>query len=322
MIRSLYISLALAGLLPGLAADPAPRLVEVERIPAMAPHNAFTDLVRFKGRWYCSLREGKAHVSPDGAIRVLSSADGVRWDPAALISSPAGDLRDPKLSVTPDNMLMLNAAITYPPGSAIRRQSLTWFSSDGRTWGDALEIGDPDVWLWGVVWHQRRAYGIGYGDGVARLYTSRDGMRYEKLADRLYDEGSPSEGVLVFTGETTALCVLRRDGKDANALLGRSQAPYRAWTWQDLGVRIGGPRLLRLDDGRIIVAGRLYDGRQRTALCWLDPESGKLTEFLELPSGGDTGYPGLVFHDGLLWVSYYSSHEGKTSLYIAKVALR
>ncbi|HOK46607.1 MAG TPA: hypothetical protein PLK67_11785, partial [Bryobacteraceae bacterium] len=65
MIRSFYISLALAALLPGLAADPAPRLVEVERIVGMAPHNAFTDLVRFKGRWYCSLREGKAHVSPD-----------------------------------------------------------------------------------------------------------------------------------------------------------------------------------------------------------------------------------------------------------------
>ena len=42
---------------------------------------------------------------------------------------------------------------------------------------------------------------------------------------------------------------------------------------------------------------------------------------LTLPSGGDTSYPGLVWHDGLLWMSYYSSHEGKTSIYLAKIKL-
>jgi hypothetical protein len=59
----------------------------------------------------------------------------------------------------------------------------------------------------------------------------------------------------------------------------------------------------------------------RTALCWLDPRSGRLTEFLTLPSSGDTSYAGLVWHDRLLWVSHYSSHEGKTSIYLAKVKL-
>src|SRR5205085_7380324 len=42
---------------------------------------------------------------------------------------------------------------------------------------------------------------------------------------------------------------------------------------------------------------------------------------LTLPSGGDTSYAGLVWHEGLLWVSYYSSHEGKASIYLAKVRL-
>ena len=52
---------------------------------------------------------------------------------------------------------------------------------------------------------------------------------------------------------------------------------------------------------------------------WLDPEEGELTEILKLPSGGDCSYPGLVWHNNLLWVSYYSSHEGKTSIYLATV---
>jgi hypothetical protein len=53
----------------------------------------------------------------------------------------------------------------------------------------------------------------------------------------------------------------------------------------------------------------------------VDPEAGKLTEFLKLPSGGDTSYAGLYWHEGFLWVSYYSSHESKTSIYLAKVKI-
>ena len=40
---------------------------------------------------------------------------------------------------------------------------------------------------------------------------------------------------------------------------------------------------------------------------------------LTLPSGGDNSYPGMVWHDTLLWTSYYSSHEEKTSIYLAKI---
>ena len=121
---------------------------------------------------------------------------------------------------------------------------------------------------------------------------------------------------LVFAGDT-CYCLLRRDGSPNSGLLGTAGPPYTQWQWKDLGVRIGGPHMLRLPDGRFVAAVRLYDGGARTSLCWVDPEAGKITEHLKLPSGGDTSYAGLVFHDGLLWVSYYSSHEGKTSIYLA-----
>jgi len=57
----------------------------------------------------------------------------------------------------------------------------------------------------------------------------------------------------------------------------------------------------------------------RTSLLWIDPETAQMTGALELPSGGDTSYAGMVWHDDLLWIAYYSSHEGKTSIYLAKV---
>jgi hypothetical protein len=72
---------------------------------------------------------------------------------------------------------------------------------------------------------------------------------------------------------------------------------------------------------RLLIPLYLASPRARTSLSWIDPTAGTMTECLELPSGGDTSYAGLVFQGGLLWISYYSSHEGKTCIYLAKVML-
>jgi hypothetical protein len=321
MRHLLFLCLLVAALPPALGDDSA-KIVEVRKIWDQAPHNAFTDLVRFDDRWFCVFREGAAHVSPDGALRVITSADGQTWESAALITSPDSDLRDAKITVTPDGQLMLCGAGALHDKSQKTHQSLAWFSKDGRTWSQPHEIGDANYWLWRVTWHKGGAYGIGYGCGPAersvRLYSSRDGKQFDTLVERLIDVGYPNETSIVFEGDT-ALCLLRRDGEPNGGLLGTAQPPYTKWEWKDVGTRIGGPHMIRLADGRYVAAVRLYDKQVRTSLCWIDPASGKLTELLPLPSGGDTSYAGLVLHDGLLWISYYSSHEGKTSIYLAKV---
>lgn len=304
-------------------ADDQAKIVEVKKIWDQAPHNAFTDLVRFKDQWFCVFREGKGHVSPDGAVRIITSTDGNKWESAAWITSANSDLRDAKITVTPQGELMLCGAEALHDKSKFTHQSLAWFSKDGRTWSERHEIGDPDFWLWRVTWHKGTAYGIGYGcgkDQSVRLYSSHDGKKFSTLVERLFDAGHPNETSLVFEGDT-AYCLLRRDGSPNSGLIGTSQKPFTKWDWKDLGVRIGGPHMILLPDGRFVAAVRLHDKQLRTSLCWIDPQAGKLTEFLPLPSGGDTSYAGLVLHEGLLWVSYYSSHEGKTSIYLAKVKL-
>ncbi len=298
-------------------------LIAVQRIWDRAPHNAFTDLVRYHGRWFCAFREGAAHVSPDGALRVLTSADGATWEPAALLASADSDLRDAKLSVTPAGALMLSAAAALHDHSQHTHRSLAWFSRDGRAWSEPHTIGDPDFWLWRITWHAGVAYSVAYatrGEQSVRLYHSDDGRRFETLVPSLFDAGFPNEATLVFEGDT-ARCLLRRDSDPHTGLLGVAEPPYTVWRWQDLGVRIGGPHILRLPDGRFLAAVRLYDGRLRTALAWLDPAAGTLAECLALPSGGDTSYAGLAWHADQLWVSYYSSHEDKTAIYLAQVAL-
>ncbi|MFM1767733.1 MAG: hypothetical protein RJA22_262 [Verrucomicrobiota bacterium] len=319
---ALLLLLASLPAIPVRAADPV--LVSVRRIWNDAPHNAFTDLARHRGEWFCVFREGGKHVSPDGALRVLVSADGEQWTSAARLASTHADLRDAKITVTPDGRLMLSGAGALHPPSPVRHRSLAWFSEDGRRWSEPVVTGDDNQWLWRTTWHRGTAYSVGYdtaGGKFTRLYASADGRAFRALVPRLYDTGFPNEATLVFQPDDSVLCLLRRDGKPAPGLLGVAKPPYTNWAWKDLGVQVGGPHFLRLPDGRHLAAVRLYDAPVRTSLCWLDPQAGRLTECLKLPSGGDTSYAGLVWHEGLLWVSYYSSHEGRTSIYLAKVRL-
>ena len=302
------------------------QLVEVKKIWDQAPHNAFTDLIRFQDRWFCVFREGQGHVSPDGAFRVITSSDGEHWESAALITSPHSDLRDAKLSVTPDGQLMLVGAENLHTPSTHRFQSLVWFSLDGRSWSERHEIADADFWLWRITWHKGRAYGFGYGCGNdnrhIRLYASLDGKSFQTLIAKVSVEGTyPNETSLVFLPDDTAYCLLRQDGEPKNGYLGTSRPPYTDWSWKQLNTQIGGPHMIALPDGRLVAVVRLYDERVRTSLCRIDAEAGTLTELLALPSGGDTSYAGLVLHEGLLWVSYYSSHEGKANIYLAKVRI-
>jgi len=310
-------------------ADPsAPVLVESRRIWDQAPHNAFTDLLRFQDRWYCVFREGTAHVSPDGALRVITSTDGQQWESLALVTSSTYDLRDAKLTVTPTGKLMLNGAGMIAD-AAVRYQSMCWFSADaGRSWDAGRKIGDPGFWLWRTQWHDNIAYTMGYNTQrdrtkrILRLYASDDdGQTFKILVDRVPAPKGCGEDKILFLADESALCLLRHETGDRMGQLGTAAPPYTDWKWRDLNLRIGGPNMIQLPDGRILAAVRLYRGGTRTSLCWLDAAEATLTEALKLPSGGDTSYAGLVWHDGLLWVSYYSSHESKTSIYLAKVMI-
>jgi hypothetical protein len=344
----------MSALLLALAALVAPRPVadtnppklelvgEVKKIWDAGKHNAFTDLIRFKDRWYCTFREGDAHVGGDGKLRVLASADGAKWESVALLEEKGIDLRDPKLSITGDGRLMIvGGGSVYEGKKLLGRQPRVAFSKDGKEWTAPKRVLAEGDWLWRVTWHDGKCYGVSYNaaqrdtkdakdaattgkvepgpaDWKLKLWVSADGEKYD-LVTHLDVPGHPNETTLRFapTGELVAL--VRREGGNQKGWVGTSKAPYKDWAWKELPGRIGGPNFLFIPEGPTIAAVRLYDEKVRTALGLLDPKGGKLDEALKLPSGGDTSYAGLVWHDGLLWVSYYSSHEGKSAIYLAKI---
>ena len=303
-------------------------LIDSNMIWDQGAYNSFTDLIRFKDEWFCTFREGGGHTSDDGKARIIRSTDGDTWTSAALILCPApyNSLYDPKLCITALGDLMLTATHWASGGIS---QSYVWSSSDGVNWSSATPIGLFGEWLWRTEWHNGVAYIFARDESnypsvagtYLQLYKSTDGTTFSTHGPKYFENTYPNETSFVFLEDDTCWVLLRRDlGGGTTAQLGLADPPYDSFTWQDLGVQIGGPEMIQMPNGRFLAAVRLYDGGARTALCWVNHLEGTLTELLALPSGGDTSYAGMVLYDNILWVSYYSSHEGtKARIYLAKV---
>lgn len=298
-----------------------------------APHNAFTDLIRFKEKWVCGFREAPAHAGGvrDSRMRILASDDWEKWDSVGILHDERGDIRDAKFALMPDGRLIFLTAIQLFDRSRQSHQSLAWFTSDLETWDGPHDVGEPDFWLWGITWYEGTGYSIGYSttsSRLVRLYTTTDGKAFDILVDNLgIDASYPNESKIVFDADGTAFCLLRTDKRgeeggdaDGKGRLGISRPPYREWSWKAADQYVGGPDLVIVPDGRLLGGGRIRTPEgPRTVLFEVDPETAVLSERLTLPSGGDTSYPGLVWHEDELWMSYYSSHEGKSNIYLGRI---
>jgi hypothetical protein len=300
------------------------------------PHAAFTGLTRVDGRWFCAFREGQTHSTLDGRIRVITSVDGVSWESAAEFVSPFAelpDLRDGKIVRAPDGDLLLMAAAAFRDGAvgSVHR-TLVWRSADGVTWGDPTPISGQDRWVWGVgtdgVDLLAASYGTGGSAHGVQLHRWPDFSSIATLCD---DQQRPNE-TAVAVADGRAVALIRRELRAAgsterhgSALLGTASTPYTEWTFHDTGVSVGGPALIILPDGSVVAGGRKQVPQPHTSLWQADTVAGELRELRELitlPSAGDTSYPGMVWCDDRLWVSYYSSHEGPTSIYFAELELQ
>ncbi len=310
------------------------RIVSLQKIWDGGEHNAFTDLIRFDGRWICTFREGARHASPAGIIRVLESRGGVEWTSAALLSEDGIDLRDPKVSLTSDGRLMIVAGgSVMREGKYVSRQPRVYFSNDGRSWTASRKILEPGHWLWRVTWFGDKAYGVSYLGGggtkekrAAFLFESADGIAWRQITELKLPNISETTLRFRADGEMIAFSVLVHSlpGQPAKRAtgVGTSRPPYREWRWREIPYPSGGPNFILMPDGRWLAGTRKFSADMKTTetvLAWLSLDD--VRPFLTFPSGGDTSYPGLVWHEEELWTSFYSSHEDKTAIYLARVKL-
>lgn len=308
---------------------------QLNRIGDEAPHSAFTDLVRYKDKFYCAFREGTGHIpekdnSGNGNIRILVSEDGGSWTSAHLIVKEGCDLRDPKLSVTPDNRLMILIGGSFYDRSVLKsRLPHVVFMDKKGVFSEIKPVSiDPVIassldWLWRITWHKKTGYATVYRvseskqeDWKLYLVKTNDGINYQ-LVTQLQVEGKPNESSIEIHKNQMTL-VVRREGGDFAGYIGKSTFPFTDWKWKSLGIRLGGPNLIRLPDDKLILGTRSYYGKNyRTSLYEIE-DTNKPNLLVEFPSNKDTGYPGLVRSGKNLWVSYNSGHEEKTAVYLAK----
>lgn len=338
-LRTLVVMMLIAVLIRGSLADETHEqklVVSIERIWDRAGHSAFTDLVAHDGYLYCAFREGSGHIPGlNGVIRVIRSRDRAQWEPVALLAESHFDLRDPKLSLAPDGRLVVNMGASIYHGSkrlgiesrAAFGLSDGQFSAPRRMEFPAAMKSSAD-WLWRLTWHKGEAWGCvqqldgGGGKRALRLVKSRDGAHFELVATLEVD--SPSETTLRFVADDTLVAMIRRTGPEPNGVLGFAKPPYSHWKFVACDRPFGGPNLVQLPNGAWLAGSRAYQVKPNRTQLWLcNLESGKFTDLLTLPSDGDNSYPGFVVDEQAkrVYVSYYSSHEGKAAIYLASLRL-
>ncbi|MGV3763065.1 sialidase family protein [Parapedobacter sp.] len=313
--------------------------VAVTKIWDEGGHNAFTDLIRFNGKFYCSFREGASHVphgqGTDGVVRIISSVDGNRWESVAVLAKEGVDLRDPKLSITPSGQLMVMMGGSIYEGQKLKgfaprvsfsdKTGMHFSHPDDVVFEDGSEASGS--WIWRVTWHRGVGYGIDYGGGSGEnggasalyLVSTTDGRRFKRVS-ALDLDGSPNEATIRFHKDGTMHVLIRREAGDRKAVMATSRAPFTSWAYEKLAYQLGGPNFLFDKKQRLVVGGRLYEPEAYTAILTGDAAT-ELKEAVHLPSKGDNSYPGMAIYKNKLWFSYYSSHEGRTSIYFTTVPL-
>jgi len=304
--------------------------IQVSKIWDSASHSAFPDLIRFKGAFYCSFREGSGHVpGTNGKARVLRSADGQNWHSVALLETDGIDLRDPKISITKDNRIMVMIGGSVYGEGAERSKLLALYPHVSFSDEAGANFSAPEKitilpqssgrdWLWRVTWHKKQGYGINYHNNFVDLVHTDDGKKYTKIA-QLDVDGYPNESTVRLDENDRMYVLVRREEGDKLGVLAQSVSPYTNWTYKKLSMRLGGPNFILYGKNQMIIGSRLYLPEGAATGILLTDLEGNVKKTIKLQSGGDTSYPGLLLHEGKLWVAYYSSHEGKTSIYLAMI---
>lgn len=323
-------------------------VINVRRVFDNGEHNAFTDMIRWRGRFWLTFRS-----CPDGhmvhstaSILVLSSDDGKTWDTVHQFSVLLRDTRDPHFLEFRGKLFILTGTWFSGEGELAQEDydinkhlGYAVSTDDGETWSAPQQMeGTYGHYIWRAVTDGETAYLCGRrkrgyseaesGAGGAAilegaLLASNDGLHWKFQS--LFQTEAGNETAFQILPDKTILALSRVEGLTSQ--LARSQPPYLNWERKQLPHFIGGPMLAQWGDRWLVGRRRNTQRGPKTALYWLIDDELKL--IAELPSGGDNSYPAFVHIDperGL--VSWYSSHEKDekgqpiTAVYLADVVIK
>ncbi len=300
---------------------------QIRAIRADGKHNAFTAFRRFKGKLWLAFRAAKEHNSQDGDIVVLKSVDeGLSWQEAFTLNVVPDD-RDPQFLVTDQRLFLYDAGM--------RGTELTTFltyTDDGEKWSEPQAVYEPRFIVWKPIEHAGKFYSAAHkkdeaSNGKGRevhLIESADGIQWKKIST--IRAGSwESETTLFFSDDHVVTAFLRQKYGSPPAAILTSVPPYAEWTSRAPNVNHFSGHSVHTFAGTTYLLSRTMDSARKQAGSMIYTfAGGELTAYCQLPAGGDCAYLEAVRTlDGKqMLVSYYSSHEGKTNIYLANVPLQ
>ncbi|MCB1066203.1 MAG: hypothetical protein KDN20_25195 [Verrucomicrobiae bacterium] len=348
----LPFTLAVAIWLTGIAiaedaATPKVRVENIRRAYHNGEHNAFTDLIRWQGKFWLTFRScPDGHmVNPTSSIRVLNSDDAQTWTEVHQFSVPRRDVRDPHFLEFQGKLFIYTGTWWSGDGPLPRDQynlnqhlGYAVFSENGEKWSDLQVLeGTYGHYIWRAATHEGKAYLCGrrklaYAEGESGagaapvvqsvMLESENGLAWRFHS--LFQESRGDETAFRFEPDGSLLAVSRTGGQPAQLV--RAPKPWVEKTRTEFPEYIGGPLLAKWGERTLVGGRRNTKEGPKTVLYWLNGET--LTDFATLPSGGDNSYPGFVeYDDGRGLISWYSSHEkdaeGKviTAIYLADLVL-
>ncbi len=308
-------------------------------------YNAFTDLGKFRGHYYCTFRNAISHGGAShnvmGSIVVIRSADRKHWTEVARFSQPGVDLRDPKMLVTEKEIRIYAVDCRLRKNGAIQYANCAWTSDDGVGWSDSTLMA-PGYIFWRPKTYKGKYYVPAYarrpGYCGVDILVSDDGYDWHMLSTPLPParvEGETlwaNETEILFLKNGKALLFARRNytgtpnpklaelgGFRTGVVLESSADDLTHWKPIDDSLTFHCPAAIE-HNRRIILAGRdklpLGDGRvTETGRVWEFAPGQGFTRLLHLKTHGDSSYPGLVAEGDELTVSYYSTHDGETAYF-------
>jgi hypothetical protein len=283
-------------------------------------------------------------VHPTASIIILASDDAKEWHQVHRFRVAKRDTRDPHFLVFKERLFVYtgtwySGATTLPRDQYDLNLHLGYaaWSVDGTKWHSPILLdGTFGHYIWKANTFGGKAYLCGrrkidfevLARGEPReteslMLESDDGLIWRKRAT--FQEIAGDETAFQFEQDGTVIGIGRRGGDKAQLL--QSSPPYTKWKRTELNRYIGGPLIIRWGD-RYVVGGRKMIDKQgpKTSMYWLVGTD--LHEFAELPSGGDTSYPGFIeFSPTRAMMSWYSSHEkdekGRsiTAIYLADLEI-
>ena len=343
----IFLPIGLMSILSAVDTLPQVEVTNIRRAYHNGEHNAFTDLIRWKGKFWLTFRScPDGHmVHPTSSIRILCSSDTLEWKEVHRFSVPRRDTRDPHFMVFQDKLFAYTGTWwsgddTLPREDYDLNKHLGYavYSESGESWSEPTQLeGTYGHYIWRAATHGEKAYlcarrkrnyseqesGAGGASIVeSAMLESEDGLNWRFHS--LFQADRGNETAFLFE-ENGSLLAISRCGSDT-AQLGTAAPPWTEKKIVDLPTYLGGPMLARWGARYVVGGRRNTENGPKTALYWLADEA--LSPIVELPSGGDNSYPGFVeLEDGSGLVSWYSSHEKNsdgesiTAIYLANLIL-